>query len=74
MLSFVRDCSYVYDASKSKWVTKVIETQIQQYSLKCSFIIWDSVSPLLFLFLDGFNLFAIDYEERYWLVIVPVIE
>lgn len=31
-----------------QWVTKVIETQTQQYSLNGCFIVWGSVSPLLF--------------------------
>jgi len=58
----------------NQWITEVIRTQIQQYSLKCCFIVWGTVSPLLFLFLDGFNLFAYDRGECYWAIIVPVIE
>lgn len=60
----------VCDASKPKRVTKLTETQIQQCKLKCCFIVWGSVSPLLFLFPDGFGVFSADYEQCYWAIIV----
>lgn len=38
-------------------------------SLKCCFIIGATVSPLLFLFLGGFNLFAVECDKCYWEII-----